>query len=75
MNKVRCVSPYPPLNCLYASLSEQGTICNYHQYCDYQVPRDSRNQPYFVMLQDDVCICSGESDSSGSRCVICGKKK
>ena len=43
MNK-RCISPYPPLNCAYAGLSNEGTICDYDGYCDYQVPRDSRNQ-------------------------------
>jgi len=48
--------------------------CNYFGYCDYQCPKDSRGQPFFVMQQDDVCICAGGSNSGG-RCVVCGKKK
>lgn len=70
----KCTSPHPPLECIYASLSEDGTICNYVYYCDYQLPRDSRNQSYFITQQDDVCICVGIGNS-GNRCTVCGKRK
>ena len=56
-----------------------GYGCNYDGYCDYQLPRDSRMQPFshsdFILKPlEEKCICAGEMSNDG-RCLGCGLRK
>ena len=37
-------------------------------------PKDSRGSPYFVIPQNDICLCFGRV-TTGGMCAVCGKKK
>jgi hypothetical protein len=40
------ICTYSNLTCPFATLSSATIKCNYQNYCDYQLPRDSRNLNY-----------------------------
>ena len=44
-------------NCSYQFMDGMGFGCNYKNYCDYQLPRDSRSQAdllgHFILPKDN----------------------
>jgi hypothetical protein len=68
--------------CYYRNMTTAPVGCVYTGYCDHQLPRDSRMQPFiynYTPGTDDLarftCICGGSVCSNGVTCSICGKRK
>ena len=49
-----------------------GYCCDYDGYCDFQLPRDSRMQPFMTGLDYRQCLCQ---TSSKQQCPIHGSKR
>jgi hypothetical protein len=56
------------LLCSYASLDEISYECNYDGYCDYQLPRDSREEE--ITLRERITDCSEKEDITDVQIII-----
>ena len=73
MENKNCSAGIP---CQYRFMKTVGFGCKYQGYCDYQLPRDSRMQPFgdSKFPPTILCSCNGEEETAGY-CTVCRKPK
>lgn len=74
MNKT-CTANCPCQYRITGPGSVVGYGCSYDNYCDYQLPRDSRMPCYTIPIADySKCHCAGQIGNDG-HCLVCGLLK